>query len=279
MNEDERATVLITKANGDRVPFDPKKLEQSMRRAGANQSQITEIVDQIQTELVEGLKTQKIYRKAFDLLRVKSKGIAARYKIKKALFELGPAGYAFEKFLAEVYRNQGYEARTNLYLNGKCIQHEMDVVVENDDEIQYIECKFHNSAGAKTDVRTPLYLKSRFDDIQAGNKSAKLHRSVLVTNTRFTQDAIKYGMCVGIVMISWDHPEVGNLKDLVEKSGLHPITSLSSLNSKQKKLLIDQGILLCRDLEKHEGALMNIGLSANKIKTMHREVQLLMQAG
>lgn len=249
-----------------------------MRRAGASQSQIAEIVKEVQTELVEGLKTHKIYRKAFDLLRKKSKGTAARYKIKKALFELGPAGYAFEKFLAEVYRNQGYEARTNVYLNGKCIQHEMDVVVENDDEIQYIECKFHNSPGAKTDVRTPLYLKSRFDDIQAGNKSGKLHRSVLVTNTRFTEDAIKYGKCVGIVMISWDYPDVGNLKDRIEKSGLHPITCLSSLNSKHKKQLIDQGLLLCRELQTHESVLVNIGLSASKIKALHKEVRLLQMA-
>lgn len=43
--------VLITKANGERVPFEPLKLERSLRGAGASQLLIEEIVAEVRGEL------------------------------------------------------------------------------------------------------------------------------------------------------------------------------------------------------------------------------------
>jgi hypothetical protein len=268
--------VLITKANGERVPFEPLKLERSLRGAGASQLLIEEIVAEVRGELVDGISSHRIYRKAFDILRKKSSKIAARYKVKKALFELGPAGYAFEKFLAEIFRAQSYEVQTNLYLKGKCIQHEIDVRAENQEEVLFVECKFHNTPGAKTDVKTPLYFNSRFLDLMDEMKPDKPHRSYLVTNTRFTEDAIQYGTCAGISMISWDHPIDGNLKDRIYRSGLHPITSISSLPKRVVDSFLDGGIVLARDLLTRKKVLADMGMSEARIKEVTKEVWALL---
>ncbi|HLR91356.1 MAG TPA: hypothetical protein VK040_10390 [Balneolaceae bacterium] len=68
------------------------------------------------------------------------------------------------------------------------------------------------------------------------------------TNTRFTSDAIQYGKCVGLLLTSWDYPRGNGLKDRIDKSGLHPLTALTTLTKAEKTKLLDEGIVLCKEL-------------------------------
>lgn len=75
-----------------------------------------------------------------------------------------------------------------------------------------VECKFHSSRDTKSDVKVPLYIHSRFDDIRKElsrqNPGGKMSfEGWLVTNTRFTEDAIRFGRCAGLHLVSWDYPE------------------------------------------------------------------------
>jgi len=86
----------ITKANGERSTFDPKKLYGSPTRSGAGEPQAHAIVDIIiNSELYPGISTKKIYKRAFSLLKECYRFLAARYNLKHAIMLLGPSGYPF----------------------------------------------------------------------------------------------------------------------------------------------------------------------------------------
>jgi len=264
---------FIFKADGSRVLFEIEKLKNSLRHAGAGQDDIQAICEIIEKELVDGTNTKHIYQKAFQILKRRSEGIASRYKLKRAITELGPSGYPFEQYIAEIFRHQGYEVETNVFMQGKCIQHEIDVRATKGTETLLIECKFHNNTSAKSDVKVPLYMLSRFNDI-ADNMSGngQEYSGWIITNTRFTEEAEKFGECAPLKLISWDYPEKGSLKERIELSGLHPITCLVNLSKKQKEQLLKKRIVIGRNLLNEELNLQKIGLSETKIKRLKREL-------
>ena len=124
-------TIFITKADGEQEPFDTAKLEMSLERAGASATARARIAARILHELHAGITTEEIYRHAFEMLRKEEEPpIAARYSVKRAVFDLGPSGFPFEQFLAEVLRAHGWVVRTGVALNGRCAPHEVDVLAE-----------------------------------------------------------------------------------------------------------------------------------------------------
>lgn len=97
----------ITKMSGEEDYFDELKLINSLERSGASDEAIHYIVRNIKNELFDGITTKDIYKKAFQLLKKTSRPTAARYKLKKAILELGPTGYNFEKFISKLMQYQG----------------------------------------------------------------------------------------------------------------------------------------------------------------------------
>ena len=81
-------SILVTKADGTKEPFVVKKLENSLRNAGAGRSEVAQIVSEIQTTLHDGIKTEVIYKRAIQLLGDHQYPVAARYSLRKALFGL-----------------------------------------------------------------------------------------------------------------------------------------------------------------------------------------------
>ncbi|MGM0589254.1 MAG: ATP cone domain-containing protein [Bacteroidota bacterium] len=270
------SNIEVTKASGERETFDVEKLRNSLRKAGASSDNIEAIVSHVREHLVDGISTRKIYRRAFQKLREISASHAARYRIKESLFELGPSGYPFERFVAEMLRRKGYHTRNGIILQGKCVSHEVDVLATLEGIEYMIECKFHNRPGYKCDVKIPLYIHSRFEDIfnhQRERSAGKpKHVGWLVTNTRFSSDALKYGKCVGLEMLSWDYPRGSAIKDWVDKVNLHPVTSLTELSKDSKEQLLKREIIFCTQLQEHPRYLSDIGLGSNDQKKVLREV-------
>lgn len=266
--------VYVTKQNGEKAPFSVQKLIDSLERAGASEEIIEAIVHEVGNNLVDGMSTHKVYRMAYTLLRKLSKKAAGKYRLKKAIFELGPTGFPFERFVAELLKNQGYHVEVGTLVQGHCVQHEVDVVAEKENRKYMIECKFHSDPGTKSDVKVSLYIHSRFLDIERAwkkktNDPARFHQGWIITNTRFTQDALDYGKCAGLQMISWDYPAQGSLKDRIDLSGLHPITALQSLSKKEKQLLLEKDLVLCRNLRAEH--LRDIGVRQAKLKRILEE--------
>ena len=51
---------------------------------------------------------------------------------------------------------------------------------------------------------------------------------------------------MGLKLISWDYPFNKSLRDQIDKYGLYPITSLTTLSKKDKEKLLDKGYVLCQ---------------------------------
>ncbi len=241
----------VLKANGESEEFDAEKVRRACLRSGASEGLAQEIVESVQRRAYDGIPTHEIYALAYKLLKQANGGMEHRFSLKKAMMELGPAGHAFEDFVARVFQANGYQARTREIVKGKCVNHEIDVVAENDYEKVLVECKFHNRQGIECHVQTPLYVWARFQDVVAGANAAKdrpFTQAWLVTNTRLTSDAIAYADCVGLKSLGWKHPMDLSLEALVERNRLYPVTVLSGLSTREKNALVAAGVLLVKEL-------------------------------
>ena len=272
--------INIVKASGETVEFYPEKLKQSLSKSGAAENAIAEILKTVQNKLYDGITTKEIYKMAFSLLKKNAGHFAARYKLKRAIMELGPSGFPFERFVAAILKSQGYRTQVGVTIDGHCVKHEIDVIAEKGDKHFMVECKFHNKRGYTCNVKIPLYIQSRFLDVKEQwqklpDHATKFHQGWVVTNTRFTTDAIQFGNCAGLHLLGWNHPSENSLKEMVDKSGLHPITCLTTLTKNEKQKLLDKNIVLCMDLCDNEKHLLNIGIKAERTKRIMTEARQL----
>lgn len=272
--------ILILKADGGRELYDGSKLYNSLIRATAPVNVAEEIVAHVEKEVRDGMTTHDIYSHAFNLLSGRQKPLALRYSLKRSLMELGPAGFAFEKFIGEIFRKKGFTVETDKLVQGHCVEHEVDVIAWNDKELIMSEAKFHNQPGVKSDLKVVLYVKSRMDDLRKatfsyGGSNRTLTDGWLITNTKFTTSAIKYAQCSGLKIIGWNYPAQGSLQDLIEESGLHPLTCLTTLNQGEKRGLLERGVVLCETFRKDTASLQVLGMNDDRIKMIVDESNLL----
>lgn len=265
----------IIKSSGERVRFSLPKLRSSLKHSGADTKTIDQIVDVVRDELYQGISTKEIYNRAFALLKKKQSIFASKYKLKKAIYELGPTGFPFERFVAAILKYSGYEVQVGQVLNGKCVQHEVDVVAKKNSQHIVAECKFHGDPSRKCDVKVPLYINSRYNDIVAYERKQSPNEGWVVTNTQFTRDAIDYGNCVGLHLLSWDAPEGDALKDRIDRLGLYPITVSTLLTKREKQFLLSRDVVLFRQLKDDLFYLDHLGISEKRKERILDEMHKL----
>ncbi|PKD16791.1 ATPase [Salegentibacter salinarum] len=266
----------IIKASGEKAKFSIDRVAESLRRSGANEELIQATLEKLKTELYEGITTKEIYNRAFNLLKTGNKTSASKYKLKTAIYELGPTGFPFEKFIAALLSHSGYKTQIGQFYQGKCVTHEIDVEARTDSKLVLIECKFHN-AGRNCDVKIPLYIDSRFQDIKnfRNNGENKLHfeEGWVVTNTRFTSDAVKYAKCANLKLLSWDYPKGEGLKDRIDQLGLYPITVSTLLSEREKNFLLSRDVVLCKELINDNFFLDHLGINNPRKKRILEEMK------
>jgi hypothetical protein len=272
--------LIITKASGETAIFEMDKLRQSMRNSGADEAQIEKVVKDIEPRLYQGITTKKIYKWAFAMLKKQSKPVAARYQLKRAIMELGPSGFPFETFISHVLKNQGYHTKVGIIVQGTCVTHEIDVIASTDKEHLMVECKFHSEPGKMSDVKVPLYIQSRYLDVKAQWElqpalKGKDIQGWVVTNTRFSPDAVQYGRCIGLNLLSWDYPLNNSLKEMIDKFGLYPLTCLTGLTAAEKTKLLSQKVLFCTELLADQQLLHGLALSEARISSVLTEIRHL----
>ncbi|MGL2987233.1 ATP cone domain-containing protein [Flavobacterium sp. RSSA_27] len=270
----------VVKFSGDVVDFNSNKLLKSLLKAGANTEQAQQIITTISSQLFDGMATKQIYKLAFALLKKNSNAHAARYNLREAIRMLGPAGFYFEKYIASLFESEGYFTKTNLVLQGKCVTHEIDVLIQKDSEMGMVECKFHAGREVASDVKVPMYILSRFNDLKTKlhpffDSKSTLSSCWIVTNNRFTTDAITFAHCSGLQLLSWNYPENNCLKSKVDQNKLYPITCLTTLSLAEKEHLLQEDLLLVKGILTHSSILNAIGLSSNRIQNVLKEAREL----
>lgn len=270
----------IVKHSGSVVEFNRDKLKNSLLKSDASKSVIDEILQTVDNQIYEGITTKKIYKLAFNLLKKSSNATAARYNLRAAIQMLGPAGFFFEKFISRLFASEGYTTKTNLFLQGKCVSHEIDVVIKKYDFIEMVECKFHPRSETNSDVKIPMYILSRFNDLKDRNhsifsKSDKITGCWIATNNRFTSDAMDFANCSGLKLLSWDYPPKFSLRKKIDEGQLYPITCLTTLTIAEKDKLMVLDVILAREIIDNAEILEKIGLSPIRIKNVIKEASEL----
>ena len=273
---------IILKSSGKRVEFSISKLKNSLRKSGADETIINSIVKTVVSELYQGISTKEIYNRAFTLLKREKSVFASKYKLKRAIFELGPTGFPFERFVGAILSYSGYKVKIGKKIKGKCVTHEVDVIAKKTGEHIIGECKFHGEYGRKCNIKVPLYIYSRYQDILSYYKTNKKEDIIpnegwVVTNTRFTKEALAYGECMGLYMLSWNYPKNNGLKDRIDRLGLYPITASTLLKNREKQFLLSRDIVLCRQLLNDVFYLDHLGIKEDRKNKILNEIELLIK--
>ncbi|MFA6341059.1 MAG: restriction endonuclease [Candidatus Paceibacterota bacterium] len=267
----------VIKANGERELFNVKKLETSLKKIGTRDDLIREVLLEVEKYAFDGITTGEIYKKAYSILRKKYRPVAIRYSLKKAVAMLGPTGFPFEKFVAEIFKAEGYATETDQVVKGKCVDHEIDVVAWKDKELIMVEAKFHTDFNLKSDLKIVLYVKARYDDIfgntySYGGGQRQLTEGWVVTNTKFSTTAIQYAKCQkNFKLVGWNYPYKNDLHEMIEKYDLIPLTALTTLNSTEKGMFLSKGIVLSKDLL-NVSLLKEFNFDEKKIRSIQTEI-------
>ena len=272
----------VLKADGSSEYFKVEKLRRSLRRSGASNAEIARITEAVIARLYDGVKTQEIYRIAFELLRASAEPAAARYSLRRALFGLGPTGFPFERYLARLFMAEGYTTKTGLIVRGHCAPHEIDVAAYKSDHSFVAEAKFHARPGTKTDLQVVMYAYARLLDLREARVCSDdicgIREFWLITNTKFTTTAEKYGECAGIAMLSWDYPRHNNLHDRIQRLAIYPISVLHTLTQAQIVTLLGNDVILCNDIVAKPHVLRHLHLSESKLNEVLNEAKAICAA-
>ncbi len=270
--------IVVRKSNGKDEYFSFQKLRNSLLISNASLNEADGIVNELKGKIYQGISTKKIYSMAFRMLKKQSPANASRYHLKQGIMELGPSGFPFEKYVGELFKHEGFDTIVGVILNGKCVTHEIDVICKKENTIMLMECKYKNQPGVSVDVKVPLYIYSRFNDLLENNLLQipfTNFKGWIVTNSRFTEDAMKFGTCRGMYLLGWDYPYKNSLKDIIDRTKLYPITCLSTLLKNEKQYLLDKGIVLVKELINSERLLSRAGISSNRIPKILDECSTL----
>jgi HJR/Mrr/RecB family endonuclease len=262
--------VNVIKATGEKEPFSEDKLKISIQRAGIPKELEAQTIAHVKEKLYENIPTSEVYHHITEFLGKSSSFSKAKYSLKQAIMELGPTGYPFEDFVAEILKKEGYTTQLRSVLTGKCVSHEIDVIAQKDNKRVMVEAKFHNTPGTRTDVHVALYSKARFDDIK---DKYGLSEAWIVTNTKVTSDALAYALCENVKIVSWSYPVNESIRDLVQKHKLHPITVLTTLSQSEKQQLLENHTVLCSEIMQNLSVLDLLGILQNKKKEIVSEIK------
>ncbi|HLC50788.1 MAG TPA: ATP cone domain-containing protein [archaeon] len=250
--------IYVIKASGHTERFNPQKIKNTCLRSGADEELSDKIVREVRAKVYNGITTQEILQMTLRLLGKVHPVVAAKYDLKGAMLRLGPAGFAFESFFAEVLKEYGYKTKTHQMIQGSCVIHEIDAVASMLPKSGYgrarvymIENKYHNVQGIHTGLKETLYTYARFLDLRDGfkmGKCQKFDQPWLACNTKFSSDAEQYARCKNIRLTGWNYPVGEGLQNMIEGKRLYPITILRTLDEASKQKLSEAKIMLCKDI-------------------------------
>lgn len=266
----------VKKYSGELVEFDLRRLKGSLFKSGASSDVVDEVWETMKTMVYDGINTHDLYNLAFRLLKREADSFAARYSLKRALKDLGPAGYYFEQWVAKLFNHADYQTLTGQLLAGNSVTHEVDVVAQKGDELLLVECKFRNTEDAKITVTTPMYFLSRVNDFDGRifsffGKGMRFTAGWLVTNALVTKDAIDFSRYYNLNLLSWSYPEESSIKRRVDNAGLYPLTCLTTINKAEKDMLLKRGCILVKDILDDTSQLDSLNCAPRKTRRIIQE--------
>lgn len=267
----------IIKKNGQEQLFVPQKLCDSMTMVGAPDELAQQVCSIVDESIDSGVSTDKIFNTTRRYLKEFNPKIAALYALERGLGALGPSGFIFEQYIAALFREMDYDVQTNVYMQGEGVTHEVDVLAAKGNVVYVIEAKYRNDYQSKTHINQVMYADARLGDIKRRRKiegDTREYYIWVVTNTRFTDNAINYVEHRDVQLMGWDFPKYINLKKIVSEKKLYPVTILPSISKKALKILAEQDMILVKSLygKTVNDLVHEYGLSMTMAKKLYQEI-------
>ncbi len=169
---------VVIKANEKEEDFDKSKLNASLLKAGAGSELSASVTEEVDSQFKNCMNTDDVYNLALDHIKKSNPAVGLKYTLKRAVMSLGPAGFIFEKYAAKVLEQNGYRTEMPQMLSGFCVDHEVDIIANKEDEHLMVECKYHNISGNQSDIKTALYINSRFLDLKKGWDNRNIDKDI-----------------------------------------------------------------------------------------------------
>ncbi len=265
--------MYVTKADGRKEKFSFEKIVRTGLRAGVPRQEAERIAREVEAESYDGIRTREVLDMILRYFGERKTVYASKYDLKGAIMRLGPSGFPFEKLIAEMFEKLGYSTVTDVTISGRCVSHEVDVIIEKESRRYMVECKYRNFPGAYIGIHKALYVWARFLDLQAGNslgRCGKLDAPYLVCNTKFSDDTIQYASCMGLKLKGWNYPQDNSIAYILTKNKIYPVTVLRTVNARTLQLLSGAKMMFCDDLS--EEKLTEIGIPRRRSKDIMGEV-------
>jgi len=242
----------VIKLSGEQEPFDPQKLCNSLKRSGLASGVAQNVCDTITQKIKPGDSTTKIFREALRNIVKTDLVASARYSLRRAVDDLGPAGFLFEQYVEALLQAHGYTTQRDVMMKGECVIHEIDVYAVKGEFKYLVEAKYRNQHTIKTHVDQVMYADARLMDIQRlalkQKKNPDQYTMWVITNTRFTVSAIKYAKCRGMKLVGWNYPKEATLEAMIVRKKMYPITVLPSMSPSARDQFAKYNMILAQDL-------------------------------
>lgn len=243
--------VFVTKADGSRQLWVREKVVRTCLRMGANSKVAFEVAEKIEGRLYNGISTQIILRMIFRFMRKYKPEIGRLFDLRRGLSLMNPKP-EFELFVQVLLMHNGFEVRPSQILKGKCVEHEVDAIARKEGVTYFVEAKHHLSYHSLTGLDESRIARAILEDVNEGFTPSrfdwKIDRAMIVTNTKYSEHAIRYGKCRNILQIGWSSPENLGLQTMIEEKRLYPLSCLKDLSGEIRMRLVESGIVLIGQL-------------------------------
>jgi hypothetical protein len=245
---------------------------------GANRQVAYEVAEKVETRLYDGISTAKILQMIFQFLRRYKPGVGNLFDLRKGL-SLMISKPEFEVFVQALLARNGFDVSQNQLLSGKCVEHEVDAIARKDGVAFFVEAKHHSRYHTPTGLDESRIARAVLEDVvegfALGKSDLKIDRAMIVTNTRYSDQAIKYGKCRGILQIGWSSPTDHGLQNMIEGHSLLPLSCLRDLSMDARVKLANSGIVLFEQIIEEDtvGLARKTGLPREVIKNIKEKIE------
>ncbi len=241
----------VTKADGSKQAYSSEKVVQTAMRLGATQKEANQIVAQIETQLYDGIPTRKILQMIFQYTRKPKPAVRHLFDLRRGISLMEPKP-EFEMFIRALLSHSGFEVQPNTILRGLCGAHEVDALASKDGVTYLVEVKHHVNYHALTGLDESRIARAVIEDMTDGYirgvTDVKVDQAMIVTNTKYSDRAIMYGGCRGILQVGWASPDGFGVRDIVMRHRLYPLSCLRGVSQSTRLRLVNAGIVLIKQL-------------------------------
>jgi hypothetical protein len=274
----------VTKADGSRQPFDRDKVANTCLRLGADRHTAYAVAAAVERQLYDGVSTDKILKLIFEAMRRHRPEVQHLLDLRKGLSAMAPKP-EFELFVQTVLAHNGFAVTPNRILTGKCVDHEVDALATKAGVTYFVEAKhhflYHSLTGLDESRIAHAVLEDVTDGYTLGKHDLQIDRAMIVTNTRFSEQARRYGRCKHILQIGWNTPKSLALQALIEQHQLIPLSCLRDLRDETRAQLVNARIVLLKQLlaDKPPSLARKTGLPQKTLRDLMEKAKANVQEG